>query len=181
MINFTLKTVAVDPNEPDAGLVLDRLVTPQQHHNIIFRRVVAYRVDFVFVAGLMPIAFVAINISGLITLRPDFMFIGSVIFITPLAYHIFIFSGPHSATWGMRLTSIEVQRWQGGRPDLPQAAVLMILVYGSATMIAWFILAVASLSNSRRCLHDYISGTVVVNKHIENGATIGRLAKLLPY
>ena len=181
MINFTLKTGAVDPNEPDADTELDPPAIPQLYHCIIVRRVTAYLIDILIVGGLMSIAFVAISISGLLTFGLGFMFIGPVLFITPLAYHTLLIGGPHNATWGMRFMGIEVRRWLGGRPDLLQAAVLTILFYGSVTMTAWVILTVAFFSNSRRCLHDYFSGTVVVNRHSENGTTIrGEWPKRLP-
>ena len=169
MINFALKTGAVDPNEPDANIKLDPLGTPQLYHSIIVRRVTAYLLDILIVGGLMSVAFVAISLSGLLIFGLGFIFIGPVLFITPLAYHTLLIGGPHNATWGMRFMGIEVRRWPSGRPDLLQAAALTIVFYGSVTLTAWVILAVAFFSNSRRCLHDYFSGTVVVNRHSENG------------
>ena len=159
----------VSPRKPNAASTLDPLAVPKHYHNIIFRRVVAYLIDVLFVGGLMAIAFVAISISGLFTFGMGFAFIGPVLFIIPIAYHTFLIGGPCSATWGMRLLGIEVRRWRGGRPDLLQAAILTILFYGSVAMTGWVILIVGFFSDSRRCLHDYFSGTVLINKITENG------------
>ena len=172
MLNFTLKTGVGDSNEPDDGSALDPLVNPQHYHKIIFRRVLAYLIDVVIVVSLMSLALLVISISSLLTFGLGFMLIGPVLFIGPLAYHTFLISGPHSATWGMRFVGIEVRRWRGGRPDVKQAAVLTILFYGSVSMTAWMILAVSFFSNSKRCLHDYFSGTVVINKNTENGTRL---------
>ena len=162
----------VDSNKANAPSTLGPLASPHRYHNIIFRRVVAYLIDVVIAGGLMAIAFVAISILGLFTFGMAFTLIEPVFFIIPIAYHTFLIGGPHSATWGMRFVGIEVRRWRGGRPDAKQAAVLTILFYGSVSMTAWMILAVSFFSNSKRCLHDYFSGTVVINKNTETGTRL---------
>ena len=182
MINSTLETGVVDPNRPDAGSNFEPLAISQHYHNIIYRRVAAYLIDVVIVGGVTSLAFVTISISGLLTFGLGFTLIGPVLFIIPLAYHTFLIGGPCSATWGMRLMGIEVRRWRAGRPDLLQAAILTILFYGSVTMTGWVILVVGLFSNSRRCLHDYFSGTVVINKSTENGTIRpGASPKWLPF
>ena len=108
----------MDPNEPDADTEIDPPAIPQHYHCIIVRRVTAYLIDILIVGGLMSIAFVAISISGLLTFGLSFMFIGPVLFITPLAYHTLLIGGPHNATWGMRFMGIEVRRCLCRRPDL---------------------------------------------------------------
>ncbi|MBN07762.1 MAG: hypothetical protein CMM45_08025 [Rhodospirillaceae bacterium] len=63
---------------------------------------------------------------------------------------------------------IEVRRWRGGCLELLQATILTILFFGSVAMTGWIILIVGFFSDSRRCLHDYFSGTVLINKRTEN-------------
>ena len=92
-----------------------------------------------------------------------------MLFIIPIAYHTFLIGGPFSATWGMSFMGIEVRRWRGACPDFLQATILTILFFGSVAMTGWIILIVGFLSDSRRCLHDYFSGTVLINKITENG------------
>ena len=182
MVNFRMETGVVNSSKPNSASTLDPIAIPQHSHNIIFRRVVAYLIDVVIVGGLMAIAFVVISISGLFTLVLGVTLIGPVLFIIPIAYHTLLIGGPCSATWGMRLMGIEVRRWRGGRPGLLQAAILTILFYGSIILTGWVILIVGFFSNSRRCLHDYYSGTVVVNKRTENGTIRpGALTKWLPF
>ena len=172
----------MNSSKPNAASTLDPLAMPHYYHDIIFLRVVAYLIDVVIVGGLMATAFMAISISGLFTFGLGFTLIGPVLFIIPIAYHTLLIGGPCSATWGMRLMGIEVRRWRGGRPGLLQAAILTILFYGSIILTGWVILIVGCFSNSRRCLHDYYSGTVVVNKRTENGTIRpGALTKCLPF
>ena len=177
-----METGVVNSSKPNSASTLDPIAIPQHSHNIVFRRVVAYLIDVVIVGGLTAIAFVAISISGLFTFGLAFTLIGPVLFIIPIAYHTLLIGGPCSATWGMRLMGIEVRSWCGGRPDILQATILTILFYGSVAMTGWVILIVGFFSNSNRCLHDYFSGTVIVNKSIENvKMRPGALPKWLPF
>jgi len=169
LVNFTLKTDTPELSPAEGDPELDPLTNPQLYENIIFRRVAAYLIDVLIVAGLVSAAFVAISIAGVLSLGLGFIFIGPVLFLIPFAYHSLLIGGPRSATLGMRAMDIEVRSWNGGHPDFMQAVVLTILFYGSIAMTAWLILAVAFFSNARRCLHDYFSGTVVVNKQAEDG------------
>ena len=95
-----LETGVVNSSKPNTVATLDRLAIPQQYHNIIFRRVVAYLIDVVIVGGLMAIAFVAISISGLFTFGLGFALIWPVLFIIPIAYQTFLIGGPFSADPG---------------------------------------------------------------------------------
>ena len=169
VVNFTLKTDTPESVLAGGDPKLDPLTNPQLYENIIFRRLSAYLIDVMIVAALVSAAFAAISIAGVLFLGVGFVVIGPVLFLIPFAYHSFLIGGPRSATFGMRVMDIEVHRWTGGRPDLVQAVVMTILFYGSIAMTAWLILAVALFSNTRRCLHDYFSGTVVVNKEAEDG------------
>ena len=65
------------------------MAVPQNYHNIIFRRVVAYLIDIVIVGGLMAIAFVAISISGLFSFGLGFALIGPVLLLSPLPTTLF--------------------------------------------------------------------------------------------
>ena len=89
---------------------------------------------------------------------------GIALFAVPFAYHTLLIGGMDKATIGMKMMDIEVRRWIGGAPDYYQAAAQTVLFYGSIALAAWLILVIAFFGNSRRCLHDYFSGTVVVNK-----------------
>ncbi|MBT3989417.1 MAG: RDD family protein [Rhodospirillaceae bacterium] len=164
MVNFTL-----NPNETKRpiGAVdpdVDPLIHPELYIGLIFKRVAAYIIDALIISVIVGFVWVGLGILGIVTLGLTFGLMGIVIFIIPFAYHTFFIGGPNSATIGMQIMDIEVRRWIGGSPDYSQAAVLTVLFYGSIALTAWLILLIAFFGNSRRCLHDYFSGTVVVNK-----------------
>ena len=62
----------------------------------------------------------------------------------------------------MRLFDIEVRDWEGGRPNLLQAAAMTAIFYISVGLTAWLILAIAPFNNYHRTLHDFVTRLVVV-------------------
>jgi uncharacterized RDD family membrane protein YckC len=74
--------------------------------------------------------------------------------------------GRRSATPGMRIMDITVRTWDGRRPGYFQAVVQTILFYATVGLTTWLILAVALFNGRRRCLHDYLCGTLVVRASI---------------
>jgi len=86
--------------------------------------------------------------------------------LVTLAYDALQVAGRHSATLGMRLLGVEVRSWTGSRPDLLQALLRAVLFWGlsyaTGTLLMWLVLGVALFNQRRRCLHDFLSGTVVI-------------------
>jgi uncharacterized RDD family membrane protein YckC len=143
---------------------LDPLRHPELYEGLIFRRVAAYLIDIVIVACLVGIVAVASFILGIMTFGLSFGVTGLLLLFIPFAYHAILIGGPRHATLGMRTMKLEVRIWSSGDyPELPHALILTLLFYASIALTAWLIVLVAFFSNSRRCLHDYFSGTVVVN------------------
>jgi uncharacterized RDD family membrane protein YckC len=170
LVNFTPNTdETVRPNgdvDPD----IDPLIYPEFYDGIIFKRVIAYVIDVVAISIILGIVFVGLGLLGLVTFGVAWGIMGIVLFLIPFAYHTILIGGSQSATIGMRFMDLEVRRWIGGRPDYVQAAVQTILFYGSIALTAWLVLLVALFGDAGRCLHDYLSGTVVVNNLDELGS-----------
>jgi uncharacterized RDD family membrane protein YckC len=162
--NFTPNTDETVRPIGGADQAIDPLLHPDFYDGIIFKRVIAYVIDVVAISIILGIVFVGLGILGLVTFGVTWGIMGIVLFLIPFAYHTILIGGPHSATFGMRFMELEVRRWIGGQPDYVQAAVQTILFYGSIALTAWFILLVALFGSTGRCLHDYFSGIVVVNK-----------------
>ncbi len=164
MVNFTL-----NPEETNAPLGavspdLDPLRHPALYIGLIFKRIVAYIIDAIIISLIVSVVWVALGILGIVTFGATFGIMGISLFAIPFAYHTLLIGGPNKSTIGMKVMKIEVRRWIGGVPDYYQAAAQTILFYGSIALTAWLILVIALFGNSRRCLHDYFSGIVVVNK-----------------
>ncbi len=137
---------------------LDSLHHPELYEGLIFRRVAAYLMDIVMVACLVGIVSIASFILGIMTFGLSFGVTGLLLMLIPFAYHAVLIGGPRHA-------NLEVRIWiSGNSPELPQALMLTLLFYASIALTAWLIVLVAFFSDSRRCLHDYFSGTVDVNK-----------------
>jgi len=164
LVNFTLETDEKVQSNGGGDPDIDPLLHPEYYDGIIFKRVIAYVIDVIVISVILAIVSVGLGILGFITFGAAWGIMGLVFFLIPFAYHTLLIGGPQSSTIGMRIMEVEVIRWTGGRPDYAQAAVLTILFYGSIALTAWLILLVALLGDSSRCLHDYFSGTVVVNK-----------------
>lgn len=143
---------------------MDPVLHPELYEGIIFRRVAAYIIDVVIVSSLVLAFMVASLILGIATFGLTFTVTGLVFLLIPFAYHSVFIGGPRHATIGMGVMKLEVRSWRGGHPEFPQALLMTLLFYGSIALTAWLIVAIAIFSNARRCLHDYLSGTVVVNK-----------------
>lgn len=150
------------PEKPDLPFVWnggpDVMSDPALFDGIIFRRVAAYLIDAAILAGAAVFLwFVVILSLGL--LGPVAALITTAM---PVAYHSLLIAGPNSATVGMRLLGIEVRRLDGGRPDLVHALIQTLLFY--ATLATGVVLLIAAFFNDRRrCLHDWLAGTVTVN------------------
>jgi uncharacterized RDD family membrane protein YckC len=144
----------------------DPFAAPEYYRGVLVRRVFAYCVDLFCIGLLMlfawlVLAFLTLASFGL--LSPLLLMLG----VIPVLYHTLSIGGPHSATPGMRLTSIEVRSWTGERPSYLQAFVQTILFYVTVYPTWSLILLVALLNRRRRTVHDILAGTVVIRRFRE--------------
>jgi uncharacterized RDD family membrane protein YckC len=144
----------------------DPMTHPELFDGVVFKRVVGYLIDAVILGGaVLFLWFLVVVTFGL--LGPAAALITPLL---PLAYHTLLIGGPNSATIGMRLMGVEVRRLDGGRPDIVQALIQTLLFYTTLAFTG-LLLIVALFNDQRRCLHDWLSGTLVVNAPVANGPT----------
>ncbi len=128
-----------------------------------FKRVVAYLIDVIAIAVLMAVEWFFFQIIGVLS----FGLLSPILLVmwiaTPLAYHTLFIGGSSSATLGMRFMGIEVRVLNGDRPGYLLAALQTIAFYVTVGLTNVLILIVALFNSRRRCLHDYLCGTVVIN------------------
>jgi uncharacterized RDD family membrane protein YckC len=150
------------PEKPELPFAWTQEPNPMSHpelfDGVMFRRIIAYLIDAIILSGtILFLWFLVMMTLGL--LGPIAALITPVI---PIAYHSLLIGGPNSATIGMRMMGIEVRRLDGARPELVQALLQTLLFY--ATLALTGLLLIAALFNDRRrCLHDWLSGTITVN------------------
>ena len=92
--------------------------------------------------------------------------------IWALCYYGATLGGPASATIGMRAMDIEMRTWYGAPTYFVLGAVHAVVFWITVSMITPLILVVCLFNERRRCLHDMLVGTVVIN----NAARAAELA-----
>ncbi len=128
------------------------------------RRVFAWLVDIVLI-GFLALSWVMLLVGlGFLTFGLTWGLLGWVPLI-PLLYNWLWVASPASATPGQMLMGLIVRRDADlGRPS-PLQAVVSALGY-EVTIAAgavWF--AVCLVTTHKRCLHDLVSGLVVVRRY----------------
>ena len=142
----------------------DAPVTPDMLEGVLWRRVLAYFVDFIVIGCLIGlfalIVFVPATVItfGLLT-GPMIALFGLI----PFAYHVLLVGGRYAATLGQRLFDLRVMDTSGAPPDYVQAAVLCVLFYLTLALTG-FLLLFVFFNPQRRTLHDWLSGTIVVRR-----------------
>lgn len=128
---------------------------------VIFARAIAFVADILIISILVFAATIVFGILGILTF--GLLWPGAALSpLIGLAYFTLSLGGPHSATPGMRWQGIELRTWDGRRPGYVQAAVQTSLFYVTVAVGTLLILVVPFFNGHRRCLHDYLCGTVVI-------------------
>ena len=137
---------------------------PDLYFRIRLRRFVAFVIDFLIMIALSLALLVVGMILVVVTLGLFQWPLYVLLILLPLFYYIPQIGGKRQATIGMRKMGIFVRSWDGEAPKIFQAGLMALLFYVSVGL-SYFVIVVVSFFNPRgRCLHDYFSGTVVVNK-----------------
>jgi len=160
-------------DEPRRGLSVDLkphaydpLGQPEFFESVVSRRVIAFIVDFIILA--IPVVFLAmfIFVAGVITLGLGFflyLLLWPAAVIWALVYYGTTLGGPHSATVGMRVMDLEMRLWYGAPMYGLLGAVHPVVFWISVSVLTPLVLLAPFFNHRRRCLHDFLCGTVVVN------------------
>ena len=147
----------------DANPTYDPLLHPELYDGVALRRIWAFCLDMAVILVVLGIAWTAATVLvvvsfGLILLP---MSLGTIAFV--VLYDVLTIGGPAAATPGMRAAGLKVVSQTGGRPDNIQALLMSALFW---VISSWSILplAVALLNPRWRCVHDFLSGTLVVRR-----------------
>lgn len=132
---------------------------------VILARCLAFIADLLVVTILLIVASVVFGILGVLSF--GLLWPGAA--LTPLlvlAYFTLTLGGRHSATPGMRWQRIELRAWNGNRPGYLQAFLQTLLFYVTVTVGTALVLLVPFFNQRRRCLHDYLCGTVFIRSDV---------------
>src|SRR3990172_991508 len=133
---------------------------------VLARRFMAFILDVIIIVVPIILLTVFIALFGLVTLG-----IGWLLFflLTPIAVIWAIFytgatlGSPQSATIRMRTMGLEMRTWYGSPMYFLLGAVHVIFFWALMTALTPLVLLVGLFNRRRRLLHDFLTGTVVIN------------------
>jgi uncharacterized RDD family membrane protein YckC len=151
----------------------DPATRPELFEGVVARRVIAFVIDFVILA--VPVVFVSmfIFVIGIVTLGLGFFFyalLWPAMVVWAVCYYGMTLGGPASATIGMRVMDIEMRTWYGAPAYFLLGAVHAVVFWITVSALTPFILLVFLFNERRRCLHDMLVGTVVINNEMRAAA-----------
>jgi uncharacterized RDD family membrane protein YckC len=149
--------------DDDDGDFIDPFTDEGLFDGIRSKRVLAYLIDIFIIAAAVIALWVVGSFAVVLTfgLAKPLLLLASA--LLPLAYHTLTIGGRRHATFGMRALDLRVVCWNGNNPDYFQAALQTVLFYFSLSVTSVLILLVSLFNDRGRCLHDYLSGCVVIN------------------
>ena len=151
----------------------DPAANPELFEGVLARRVVAFLIDFLILS--IPVVFVSmfIFVVGIVTFGLGFLFyalLWPAMVIWAIAYYGLTLGGPASATIGMRAMDIEMRTWHGSPAYFVLGAVNAVVFWITVSAITPLVLLVCLFNNRRRCLHDILVGTVIINNEARAAA-----------
>jgi uncharacterized RDD family membrane protein YckC len=147
----------------------DPAANPELFEGVVSRRLVAFLIDFVILA--VPVIFAAMFIFaiGIVTFGLGFLLYGLLtpaMVIWAIAYYGLTLGSAASATIGMRIMDIEMRTWYGSPAYFVLGAVHAVVFWITVSALTPFILLVCLFNERRRCLHDMLVGTVIINNEV---------------
>ena len=144
----------------------DPVANPELFDGVLARRVVAFLIDFLIFA--VPVVFAAMFLSvvTIVTFGLGIVFFALLwpaMVIWAVVYYGMTLGSPASATIGMRVMEIEMRTWYGSPAYFVLGAVHAVVFWVTVSAITPLILLVCLFNGRRRCLHDILVGTVVIN------------------
>ncbi len=125
-------------------------------------RIFAYIIDVICLFFVLIVVKIAAAILGVLSLGLLSPLLFLIVALTPLAYHTYLVGSERSATLGMRIMNIKVRTMDGRQPDYATAFVHCLIFYVSMFLTSGLILLVSLFMPHGRCLHDYLTNSIVV-------------------
>jgi uncharacterized RDD family membrane protein YckC len=151
----------------------DPATNPELFEGVLARRVIAFLIDFIFIAVPLVLAAMFIFAFGIVTLGLGwalYWLLPPASVIWTLTYFGLTLGGSRSATIGMRVMDLEMRTWYGAPAYFVLGAVHAIAFWFSISAFTPFILLVCFFNERKRLLHDIVLGTVVINNPVRAAA-----------
>ena len=139
----------------------------QFYDGVPLRRLVAFFLDLIVVAGLMMTVIVGGALVGLVTAGVGFLFAVVLFFISGFAYR-YLMLARRSATLGMLAAGIELRDRSGQTLDPATALVhtagfFITFSIPPVLLLGWVLM---TASPYRRLMHDHLPGTAAINRPV---------------
>ncbi len=170
MTDMPRAEISADDSLADA---FDPARNPEYFEGVLSRRIIAFLIDAIIIVGPIVLLALFIFVFGLITLGLGwllFWLLSPLFVIWAVVYTGSTLGSPASATLGMRVMDLELRIWNGGRMYFLLGAVHVIFFWVLTSTLTPFIHLVALLNSRRRLLHDFLTGTVLVNNEARAAA-----------
>jgi uncharacterized RDD family membrane protein YckC len=144
----------------------DPAANPELFEGVLARRCIAFVIDVIIIAIPVLLAALFIVIFGVVTLGLGwllFWLFWPATVIWAIVYYGLTFGSAASATIGMRVMELEMRTWYGAPAYFVLGAVHAIVYWLTVSYLTPLILLVAFFNERRRCLHDMLVGTIVIN------------------
>lgn len=137
---------------------------PELFAGVLGRRFIAFLVDAALILSMTFVGWLVLVVLGILTFGLAWLLIGLVFPVVALGYVGLTLGGPASATIGMRMLGLQMRTWYGAPMYFLLAVVHAVLFWVSISILTPFILLVGLFNDRCRLLHDFVIGTVVINK-----------------
>jgi len=137
---------------------------PELFDGVLGQRFIAFLLDAVIILSMTFVGWLVLAVLGVLTFGLAWLLLGLVFPVVALGYTGLTLGGPGSATIGMRMVGVEMRTWYGAPMYFVLAVVHAVLFWVSISVLTPFILLVGLFNDRRRLLHDFLIGTVVINK-----------------
>ena len=132
------------------------------YRGVLSRRVLAFFVDYLFVAILCIPAAVILFLLSLAPFGLGFILFPALFFIVAVLYFGLSLGGRSQSTPGMRMAGIAIRRIDGQRMDFMTAMVHLVLFWIINSVLTPFILLAGLFIDHSRLVHDLLIGTEAV-------------------
>lgn len=154
------------PANDSMAHAFDPARNPEYFDGVLARRIIAFLIDAIVIVGPIILLALFIFVFGLITLGLGwllFWLLSPLFAIWAIIYTGTTLGSPASATLGMRAMDLELRIWNGGRMYFLLGAVHVIFFWVLTGALTPFIHLIALFNGRRRLLHDFLTGTVLIN------------------
>lgn len=145
---------------------MDRIAGPISYappplEDVFSRRLTAFGADMAIVTVLFLLSCIPVFFVGLLTMGLGFVLYTFLFQAVAVLYGAFTLGGPWSATFGMRMTNLEMRTIDGAKPSVMLAGLHVVTFWMSIITLTPLILLVGLLDERKRLLHDMLIGVTV--------------------